>query len=79
MTDESEYLKANFEHGKDIMFYQLNRPVSILENVEWLRSHPEKASESSDRAREKAMNMYQWEQGANRFLENLVQVLEQSQ
>lgn len=78
VTDESEYLIENFVHEKDIMFYQLNRPVSILENVQWIFSHTKEASEISNRAREKAVNLYQWEHGANRFLEILLQVLEQS-
>lgn len=78
VTDESEYLQENFEHGKDIIFYQLSRIVSLRENVEWLLSHSEKASEISDRAWVKALNSFQWEHGANRFLEILLQVLEQN-
>ena len=43
VTDESKYLKEQFIHGQNIVFYELNDIPSLVENIKYLLSHSEVA------------------------------------
>lgn len=54
VTDTSEYLTRHYTHGRDIIFYELNRLDKFVEDVKYVLASPEYAKTIIDNQRQRA-------------------------
>ena len=51
MTDPSRYLLEHFEHGKNIVYYNLTDMEPMIDNIRFLQSHPKTAEKIAEEGR----------------------------
>ena len=73
MTDPSRYLLEHFEHGKNIVYYNLTDMEPMIDNIRFLQSHPKTAAEIAEAGRLIAEKEDTWDarlQQLMNFMEN---------
>lgn len=61
VTDTSRYLLERFEHGRELVFFELNNIPQLVENVRWLLDNPEQAESIARRGTMTAVLYDTWE------------------
>ena len=73
MTDPSRYLLEHFEHGKNIVYYNLTDMEPMIDNIRFLQSHPKTAEKIAEEGRLVAEKEDTWDlrlQQLMNFMEN---------
>lgn len=69
VTDTSKYLLEQFEHGRNIVFYELTNIPQLVHNIKWLLDNPEHAEQIARRGYERAIREETWKNRLDTVLE----------
>lgn len=69
ITDKSDYLKAHFTDGEDMVLFDLERIEELPERIKELLADDAKRELMAERAREAAQREHTWQMRAKEFLE----------
>lgn len=69
ISDETQYLQTHFEHGKEILLFQLEKKEKCVEFIKDLLDNPQKREVIALNAYEKAKKLYTWDNVAKSLLE----------
>ncbi|MCR5097755.1 MAG: glycosyltransferase [Lachnospiraceae bacterium] len=61
ISDRSTYLTANYEDGRDIIFYDLDNPQQMVMDIQWLLEHADTAEKIAQAGYEKAFSLDSWD------------------
>lgn len=68
VTDTSDYLLERFEHGRELVFYELNDLPQLTENIRWLLDNPDQAERIAQRGYMTAVLYDTWEKRLEKLL-----------
>jgi hypothetical protein len=61
VSDESEYVKEKYTDGENIIFFDLNNPAQMAQDVKWLLEHPTVMDAIADKGYETALLYDKWD------------------
>ncbi len=61
ITDESLFIKKNFEDGKELVIYSLEKVHELPQRIKWLLEHPDTAEKIADTGRKRALESLTWQ------------------
>ena len=70
VTDESTYIRQEFEDGKDMLVYSLKDPEPLPGRMEYLLSHPKEAAEIAENGYQKGQN-HTWSARVHDMMEKI--------
>ena len=77
VSDKSEYLSEHYRDGDNIVFFDLDNPDQMANDVKWLLDNPDKAEVIARRGYETASKYDTWDNRFQYFIHVLVrQVIE---
>ena len=62
VSDRSEYLDINYHDGENIVYFDLNNPEQLAEDISWLLAHPKEASKIARKGYETALKYDTWDE-----------------
>ncbi len=68
VTDTSDYLLERFDHGRELVFYELNNLPQLSENIRWLLHNPDQAERIAQRGYMTAVLYDTWEKRLEKLL-----------
>lgn len=69
ISDKSEYLSSHYRDGYNIIYFDLNNPKQMAEDVKWLLANPQEAETIARRGYETAMRFDTWDMRFERITE----------
>ena len=75
ITDRSSYLNQNYVDGYNIVYFDLNNPLQMAEDVKWLLANPDSAEIIAKRGYETASKYDSWNNRFDLIVEKMCMIL----